>query len=313
MQQDVFETPILFLIFNRPDTTRQVFDAIRQRKPRYLYVASDGPRQDRVGEKEKVEVVRKIATDVDWDCEVVTLFREKNLGCKVAVSSAIDWFFEHVEEGIILEDDCVPNQSFFQFCSKLLKKYKYVNNVWEISGVNLFAGQVVFDASYAFSRYGGIWGWATWKRAWAAYDVNMDSWMEKRKNTKWLKSVCTTMSERIIIRQQFDAVAVQKEINTWDYQWVYTKLLFNGLSIIPQVNMIQNIGFGEGATHTTKKNTQYCFTQSELSDELVHPESVYENQEYQALYSQRFFVQRTFLRKVLDKIKGVISENLSRS
>ena len=147
-----FETPILFLIFNRPDTTKQVFERIRELKPKYLYIAADGARENRKNEKEKTELAREIATNIDWKCEHKILFSEKNLGCKIAVSSAIDWFFENVEQGIILEDDCVPNKSFFQFCEELLKKYKHNEEIMQINGTNIL-GKSKMEASYVSSHY----------------------------------------------------------------------------------------------------------------------------------------------------------------
>src|SRR4030042_6453503 len=147
-------TPVLFLIFNRPDTTEKVFDEIRKAKPKKLFVAADGPRQDKQGEKEKVGRARQIVIDgIDWDCEIKTLFRDKNLGCKVAVSSAINWFFENEEMGIILEDDCLPHQSFFRFCGELLEKYKDDERIMVISGENLLFGRKRTNYSYYFSRY----------------------------------------------------------------------------------------------------------------------------------------------------------------
>ena len=168
-------TPVLFLVFNRPDTTEKVFEAIRQAKPQKLFVAADGPRGNRLGEKEKCEQVRKIATTVDWDCEVKTLFREKNLGCKFAVSSAIDWFFKNVEEGIVLEDDCLPSQSFFWFCQELLERYRNDERVMLIGGNNRGV-DFLKNHSYFFSKYVQIWGWATWRRSWEKYDSKIRKW-----------------------------------------------------------------------------------------------------------------------------------------
>ena len=155
------ETPVLFLVFNRPDTTAQVFEAIRQAKPPRLYVASDGAREDKEGELEKVKQVREIVSQVDWNCEVKTLFRDKNLGCKIAVSSAIDWFFEQEEMGIILEDDCLPHPTFFRFCQELLERYRDDERIGMISGNNFQFGRKCTDYSYYFSMYSHIWGWAS--------------------------------------------------------------------------------------------------------------------------------------------------------
>jgi len=174
---DTFQTPpILFLLFNRPYLTQRVFACIREARPARLFVAADGPRPDRVGERQLCAEARKVVDQVDWPCELLTLFRDENLGCGKAVSSAIDWFFEHVEEGIILEDDCLPHPSFFRFCEKLLEKYRDDERVMQIGGCNFQDGIKRGPASYYFSIYNHIWGWASWSRAWKYYDVGITSW-----------------------------------------------------------------------------------------------------------------------------------------
>ena len=179
------KTPILFLIFNRLDTTRRVFEEIRKQKPRQLFVASDGPRVNKDGEREIVEKTRKLVLDnIDWECEVKTLFRGENLGCKIAVSSAIDWFFENIEEGIILEDDCLPAQSFFGYCEELLEKFREDGRISVISGDNFQFGWRNTSDSYYFSKNCHIWGWATWRRAWERYDVEMKTYPNFKKKEK---------------------------------------------------------------------------------------------------------------------------------
>ena len=171
------DMPVLFLIFNRADTTRQVFEAIERVKPKKLYVAGDGPRADVDSDPEKCRQARQIATSVTWDCEVNTLFQSQNIGCKYGVSSGIDWFFKREEMGIILEDDTVPSQSFFFFCQELLEKYRHDHRIMHINGTNFFWNDIQHpNASYFFSQYGNIWGWATWRRAWELYDVNLSDW-----------------------------------------------------------------------------------------------------------------------------------------
>jgi len=183
------KTPVLFLVFNRPDTTRRVFEAIRAARPARLFLVADGPRERQPDDKEKCERVRYIATDIDWDCEVKTLFRKENLGCKNGVSSAIDWFFSHVDEGIILEDDCLPTESFFWFCEELLRRYRNDSRVMQICGSNFLRGWQRNNDSYYFSGYGPIWGWASWRRAWIYYDVDMKLWPEV-KEKKILLDIC---------------------------------------------------------------------------------------------------------------------------
>lgn len=257
-------TAVLFMIFNRPDTTKQVFEAIRKAKPPRLYVAADGPRADKAGEGEKCEKTRQIAMQVDWDCEVKTLFRDKNLGCKYAVSGAIDWFFENEEEGIILEDDCLPSQSFFWFCEVLLEKYQNDLRVWHIAGYNHYPERIK-KSSYFFTRMPSIWGWATWKDRWKSYNISIP---EEQKMLRFLENQSMNRHWQKI----FGRIEL---VDTWDFQWGHCVLVNNGLSVRPSVNLIRNIGFGDGATHTS--GTDYHVIENHASeiliDEIRHPES----------------------------------------
>jgi hypothetical protein len=245
---DPRNTPILLLIFNRPDTTAQVFEAIARAKPCRLFVAADGPRPAREGDAEKCKAARAIIQRVDWDCEVKTLYRDQNLGCRAAVSSAISWFFEQVEAGIILEDDCLPSDSFFPFCTELLEKYRDDERVMMISGNNFQDGLQRGDASYYFSSVPWIWGWATWRRAWELYDLSMSTF------PAFVKGSCMQRISRDVSVQNYlwscFIPAYTDRINTWDYQWIYTVLTNNGLSICPQANLVSNIGFYSEGTHT---------------------------------------------------------------
>ena len=216
------KAPVLFLIFNRPDTTRRIFDVIRQAKPERLFVAADGPRPERSGEAEKCAQTRSIIDEVDWDCQVKTLFREMNLGCRKAVSSGIDWFFDNVEEGIILEDDCLPGQSFFQYCQELLTYYINDTRVMQICGLNVLTKWNRSGHSYFFSNYGPIWGWASWRRAWKHYDVNMKLWPEI-KEKKLYEDFCQNQEEADYRLNLYDKV-YRGEIDTWDYQWGFAKI-----------------------------------------------------------------------------------------
>ena len=262
------KTAVLFLVFNRPDITKLVFEAIRKAKPPRLYVAADGPRADKFGDEKKVAQVRRIATDVDWDCEVKTLFREKNLGCGVAVSSAIDWFFEDVEEGIILEDDCLPSQSFFWYCEELLEHYRDDARVMVVSGDNWQFGRRRTDYSYYFSRYSHIWGWASWRRAWWYYDKDMKNWPFIRDNG-YLSDILQDKKAAKYWTQIFEKI-YRGSIDTWDYQWTFTCWTQNGLTILPNVNLVSNIGFGENATHTPGYSRLSKITAFELSFPLKH-------------------------------------------
>ncbi|MFT4802822.1 MAG: hypothetical protein ACI9YE_000008 [Psychroserpens sp.] len=262
---------VLFLVFNRLDTTKQVFEAIRQAKPPRLYVAADGAREFKEGETEKVQSVREyILKNIDWECEVKTLFREQNLGCKYAVSGSIDWFFENEEQGIILEDDCLPSQSFFWFCEELLEIYKDDMRVWKISGDNFQNNLVRGDGDYYFSKFIHIWGWASWASRWKYYDVNMLSF-ESFKASNQVSNIFRKKNIQKYWSDIFLTVAVG-DIDTWDYQWAYTVLVNNGLTILPNKNLISNIGFGSEATHTTNLDSEHSkLPMHDMNFPLIHP------------------------------------------
>jgi hypothetical protein len=242
-------TPVAFIIFNRPDTTDRVFQAIRQAQPQQLLVIADGPRADRPGEAEKCAATRAIIDRVDWECEVLTNYSDTNLGCKYRVSSGLDWVFSEVEEAIILEDDCLPDPSFFLFCQTLLEKYRDDARIMVINGNNFLPERKQVAESYYFSKYVHIWGWATWRRAWRHYDVDMSSWPALR-DQGLLNILFDDPVEQEYWRKIFDEVSDGK-IDTWDYQWTYSCWLQSSLNIIPDVNLISNIGFRSDATHTT--------------------------------------------------------------
>jgi hypothetical protein len=276
----MFETPILFLIFNREDATQQVFEAIRQQKPKYLYVAADGPRKDKIGEWEKCLRVRNIIKQIDWDCELKTLFREENLGCKVAVSSAITWFFEQVEQGIILEDDCLPDPSFFPFCEELLNKYKDDTRIGHIGGNCFFPNTLDKNYSYNFSSISEIWGWATWRRVWKKYDLNLSYWLKYKDNKQKMNNLFINCLEKIYFSSFIsDVLSENKNINTWDTQYVFSLRINSFLSIIPSVNLVTNIGLhSESATHTiTKGWEKYWIKSSATSFPLIHPPHILRN------------------------------------
>ena len=235
------KTAVLFVVFNRPDTTKQVFEAIRKAKPPRLYVAADGPRADKSGEAEKCEEVRQIATQVDWNCDVKTLFRDKNLGCRVGVSSAIDWFFENEEEGIILEDDCLPKPEFFKFCENGLKKYIGHRDIAGIGGFVALSNSVPF-----LSLHGSVWGWATWKDVWQQYDINATLDL---KDIKFMLQSLPLISvlDKLVISEQLKITPV----NTWDYYWLFSRIKLRKFFILPGAPLISNIGFdSENGTHT---------------------------------------------------------------
>ena len=273
----MFNTAILFLVFNRPETTSKVFSAIRSIKPSRLYLASDGPRENKEGEKEKVNSVRKIVTDVDWQCDVKTLFREKNLGCGKGVSEAISWFFQNEKEGIILEDDDLPHKDFFVFCETMLKRYRYNNNVLTISGNNFQNGIKRGDGSYYFSKYFHSWGWATWRRSWKIYNREIVFWPEWKKTIHW-KNKFSNNLERNYWKKIFDMI-YETNFDSMAYPFNACIMYKNGLNIIPNVNLVSNIGFGNNATHTTEENKIISNLKTQRLNKIVHPKFIEINQE----------------------------------
>jgi len=248
-------SPVLFLVFNRPDVTKVVFEQIRKSKPSKLYIAADGARVSKVGELERCEEVRRIVSEVDWECEVKTKFSSKNLGCKEAVSSAISWFFSNEKEGIILEDDCLPHTDFFRFCDELLEKYRDDQRVGAICGTNLYNLNCLSknnyeSDSYYFSKGASVWGWATWRRVWEEYDPKISEWSSLHKSLAF-KSTFRRRKWRLLIKT-FNSVYDEK-VDTWDYQFGFLLLKTNRLCATSNINLIENIGFNEFGTHTKSK------------------------------------------------------------
>ncbi len=249
----MFNTPILFIVFNRPDVTQLVFDEIKKIKPAQLFISADAARDSVPHEKTYCDQVKHIVSQVDWPCEVQHKYNAQNLGCGKAVSSAITWFFEHVEQGIIIEDDCLPHPSFFSYCYDLLNYYKDNEKVMHIGGVN-FQNEKRGDADYYFSSVSHVWGWATWRRAWKLYSFNLDGF-DKFKRNDVLSDYYRDSSLKHFVLENFELMK-NHTIDTWDHQWTYTIYKNGGLSIIPNYNLISNIGFISNATHTFDENNK---------------------------------------------------------
>ena len=298
------ETPVLFLIFNRPESTRTVGDAILRRRPCRLYVAADGPRGDHPADAARCAEARRIVEDIDWDCDVRTLYRNDNLGCKRAVASAIDWFFETEEEGIILEDDCLPDDSFFSFTSTLLNTYRYDSRISVVSGNNFQNGIARSGASYYCSCFPHCWGWATWRRAWKWFDITMSLWPEA-KERQFLRNVWSHPGYRRYWESIFDAV-YSGDIDSWAYIWTLCLWLQSGLTLLPQVNLVRNIGGGPDATHTT--GTDVTRESQSIDMPLVHPTVI--GRDISAdTYSMRHHFQVTRV----GEVKAVVRNTIKRS
>lgn len=294
---------VLFLVFNRPETTARVFEAIRAARPPRLYVAADGPRAARPAESEQCELTRRIASAVDWPCDVSTLFRTTNLGCKNAVSSAISWFFEHEAEGIVLEDDCLPEPSFFRFCDELLEHYRDDSRVGLISGDNFQFGKTHGASSYYFSRYSHIWGWASWRRVWKHYDRDCASWPAFRDGSGFTRVPGMSKREARYWESIFDRMYANG-IDTWDYQLTLTLWSQQMLSVLPQQNLISNIGFGAGATHTSAASKFSNLPVAALEFPLVHPTSVVACEAADRRTAAEMFLPR-FATRVISRVRAL--------
>ena len=236
-------TSVAFIIFNRPDTTARVFETIRQARPPQLLIIADGPRSDRPGEVEQCLATRAIVQHIDWNCTVLRNYSDVNLGCRKRIISGLNWVFDQVNEAIILEDDCLPNPTFFQYCEELLDQYRHNPRVMMISGNNFQFGHNPTEYSYYFSRYGHIWGWATWKRSWQLFDESMPNWLDL-KQQGWLEYFLGNDQVADFWKRSFQAV--YDGFDTWDIIWVFILWFHSSLAILPKVNLVSNIGFGSG-------------------------------------------------------------------
>lgn len=272
------ESPVLLIGFNRSDTMQKVFNEVRKAQPKKLYYAVDGPRVGKC-EGDMVEAVRNITKQVDWPCELHTLFRTENVGCGSGPAEAITWAFENEDRLIILEDDCVPSQSFFSFCDEMLERYKDDERVNIVSGRSHWHGSHFFDQyDYIFTRYAHTWGWATWKRCWREFDIRMGDfpqWLEYGGGKNVLITEEIGRRSDMGLKKKYDTIDTEIT-HSWDSQWVYTRLKLGGLGIVPCHNLIHNIG--ENGTHTT---TVDIMESEEMPSKLRHPLFIVPNREYE--------------------------------
>jgi len=280
--------PVLVLAFNRPDTTRAVIDALREGRPKSLWLAVDGARANRPEERGRVLAVQRLIDSVDWPCEVHTLFRTSNLGCKIAVSEAISWFFDQVDAGIVLEDDCVAHPTFFSFAAELLTRYTDDDRVCMISGDNFQLGRSRTQYSYYASRYTHIWGWASWGRAWRLYDHGMSKWPELR-DAGWLERYLGDRDAAHYWTRIFDATHGERN-SSWAYRWTWSAWVNDALTLIPAVNLVSNVGFGGQATHTLNRKNRFAGLPAEaMLFPLKHPPTLERNIEADAFTQSTMF------------------------
>jgi hypothetical protein len=270
-----FNVPIAVIIFNRPDKTEKLLQIIRQVQPSQLFIIADGPRTDKPDDLERCKAARAIFETLDWNCQIFRNYANENLSCGLRPASGISWVFEHVEEAIILEDDCMPNLSFFQFCQELLEKYRNDPRVMHIAGSSYSIRDDQQSYSYVFSRYILCWGWATWRRAWQHYDFDMKKWDDLRE-TNFLLDILNGDRHAIKNWQTIFQTVYENHHDCWDYQWKLACWLQGGLSIIPGTNLVTNIG--DSGTHTTVDNQPYLFKPShEIEFPLRHPIAMVQN------------------------------------
>lgn len=286
------ECAVLFIIFNRLDATKMVFEQIKIAKPPKLYIVSDGPRASILNEDAVVNSVRDfVINDIDWQCEIKTKFRDENLGCAINISDALNWFFDNEKNGIILEDDCVPTQSFFRYCEELLDYYKDNQDIWHISGYN-FLNLPNLKESYYFSSVPHVWGWATWADRWKKFEFDISNYdVDNFKNLT---------SNRVFQKYWLNILndTNKGKLNSWAYRWFFSMLKYGGISLVPKLNMVQNIG--NCGTHFNGKSPLF-YTETFEIDKIIHPNKIQIKKNIMdRMFREWFFIddKPVFLRKI---------------
>jgi len=305
------KTPVLFILFNRLNTAQQVFNSIREYQPHQLYIAADGSRLGSEGEKEKCDDVREwVISHIDWECDIKTLFRSQNMGCGLGPASAITWFFEQENEGIILEDDCMPHNDFFIFCEQLLDYYRDDHRISIISGCNFdLKKEFSTTDSYYFSVFPYTWGWATWKRNWNEYDYNLSRW-KRMKQKDLLTYIFNDKKYNLSWKNLFDKLSNNEPKDIWDYQFFFQCFKRKQLSIVPSVNLISNIGCGNMGTHTILEDSVMSNIKSDsMTFPLNHPMELKRNVGYDVFLQVLNYgvIEQVSL---LKKIKRIIKRQL---
>lgn len=304
-----FDTPILFIIFNKEIATKIVFSTIQRIQPKKLFIAADGPRSEIPGESEKCASVRKMVLDsINWDCEVQTLFRDANIGCGRGPSEAISWFFNHVNEGIILEDDCYPNESFFKFCADNLEKYRYNDRISIVSGNNFQQRQpMTINSDYYYSVFPSSNGWATWRRTWEGYDYFIKKWSTMKKDDL-LQFLFIEKKYQLWWKERFDIIFKEQPDDMWDFQFHFHCMARKQLAIIPKANLVSNIGYGPDATHSVDPNNYFANVPLiDLDFPLKHPGSISRNYEADLFIQQKLFGEVEIV-SIYKKLKRLIKE-----
>jgi hypothetical protein len=302
-------TPVALMVFSRPETTRLVFEQIARARPRTLFVVADGPRPNREGEAERCAAVRDLIERVDWRCDLYKEYSGVNLGCRRRMSSGLSWVFSAVEEAIVLEDDCVPEPGFFRYCEELLARYREDRRVLMMSGFN-FEGTTTCASSYFISRYPHVWGWASWRRVWQQYDVDMRDWPSWRRSVEF-RAAFDTRNEREFWRRTFDRV-YSGEIDTWDVQLTYLAFRTGAVSVFPRASLISNVGIGADATHT--KQTPEFGVMAERTElgTIAHPAALRTNDAWDRKRQRAEYSTRGYLRRAASLLQRNFGAAISR-
>ena len=296
---------ILLIFFARPNTLQEVFEKVKQARPSKLFLACDGPRENNPDEFERVEECKNIVSNIDWECEVHTLYSEVNKGCGKGPSDAITWAFSYVDSLVILEDDCVPDMSFFPFMEEMLKKYANDDRIGLISGFNHFKDWNCDEYSYCFTKCGATLGWGTWKRVWDKYDFYVKNATNPYYSNLLEKEIMHKRAgkSRCGAWRQASRETAVKKVNYWDIQFGFVKYAQSYLCVVPKSNLIYNIGVGAGSTHTEnvkkiawKPGRILFMPTTEMKFPLSHPEYVICDREYDEKCFNNIFYPHPFIK-----------------
>ena len=297
----MIKTPVVLFVYKRPKKTKQILNQINRANVERLFIVGDGPKK--VSDQPKCEKVKDLILDNKFDFEVVSTFSDNNLGLKERFSTGLDWVFNTVDRAIILEDDTYPSIKFFHFCECLLEHYDGDKRVWDITGTNHFNKWNNNPYDYHFSYQGSSWGWATWRESWIKYDKDMNLWGNKNVRIALENVLCEEglyeYAKRVYSKTYFG------EIDTWDYQWGFARQINNGLSVVPKVNLIDNIGIDDASTHGMKDNPLIPTEVYDIELPLKHPPYISPDRKYdKKVHNNR---HKSMIYKIFNKIESYLS------
>ncbi len=311
-KKNQFNIPILLLTWQRNKEVEALISKLRKINAVNLYINSDGYSLNKKNSKQIDKILETRSTilkNIDWDCKLQIKFNNKNLGCKNSVIEAINWFFENEESGIILEEDCIPDISFFYYCAELLKKYKNHKSIGCITGVNFQNNQKVSDSSYYFSKYNHCWGWATWKDKWEIFDKDINFWPKMKSQKEWEIDKSMKEEERNYWEKVFENSYLNL-IDSWAYPWLASLWYKNKLTITPEYNLVSNVGFDGLATHTKNRFSRASNQKTYSLKKIIHNSAIKIN-----IKADRYTFKNHFLEyksqnigiKMINKIKLFIN------